>query len=79
MFKYFKFYVGLSISQCALSKHLIEAVQNAKTMYVSDSCISLFKDFEKVAQNSRAFANIYRLTGKDYNDFGKFNNCVDNP
>ena len=41
--------------------------------------MGLFKDFDSFTENTRAFASIYRLTGKDYNDFGKFANCVDNP
>jgi hypothetical protein len=52
---------------------------NSPTSEVSESCMGLFKDFDSFAENSRSFFFSSRQTGKDYNDFGKFANCVENP
>ena len=73
--------MGVTISKATISNEILETSLAAagQTTEVSESCMGLFKDYEQFSKNSRAFANIYRLTGKDYNDFGKFANCVDNP
>ena len=43
---------------------------------ISQECKSLVESFQNVEGNFELFFNMYRYSGKDYNDFGRYKSCI---
>ena len=43
---------------------------------VQESCLNLFSDLSTFFENSDILYSMFRLSGKEYNDFGRFKDCV---
>ena len=73
------------------SKNIHKVVQQAMVEYgakegelisedgmIQDSCRQLFESYENLIKNSNLIVNMYRNSGADYNDFGRYKSCANN-
>mgnify|MGYP000904141751 CR=1 FL=1 len=73
------FMLWISSTSALSFENIITAASKIQEEEISDKCIGLVKNFESLTLNMRSLLDAFRSSGHDYNDFGKFNHCVDNP